>query len=103
MQLQERTVKLLNDPILSSQDPDTKIRHLIRDEYMRRMVRYQRMNYELKNKYDMTFDEFLAQHMTKKLGYTWEVEKDAMDWETAIGGIETMQRQLDELRELNDA
>jgi len=33
--------------------------------------------------------------------YSWEVEQDAMAWESAIGGIVTMERQLRELRGLN--
>ena len=31
----------------------------------------------------------------------WEVEQDAMAWESAIGGMATMERQLRELRGLN--
>ena len=31
--------------------------------------------------------------------HTWGVETDAMDWETAISGMRTVERKLKELRE----
>lgn len=47
----------------------------------------------------MNFEKFVDCRVVKKEGYTWDVEKDAMDWETAIDGISTMKRKLRELRE----
>jgi len=47
----------------------------------------------------MAFEEFVARRVVQQKGYTWEVERDAMDWETAVGGIKTMRRKLQELRE----
>jgi hypothetical protein len=35
---------------------------------------------------------------TEQRGYTWEVESDAMAWETAVDGLRTVQRQLSDLR-----
>ena len=32
--------------------------------------------------------------MTRTKGYTWEVEFDAIAWETAVDGIDTMEQQL---------
>ena len=48
----------------------------------------------------MTFEEFVARRVAQQKGYTWDVETDAMDWETAMGGMRTMERKLQELREL---
>jgi hypothetical protein len=42
----------------------------------------------------MSFDAFEHQQLTKQHGYTWEVESDAIDWETAVDGIRMMHRQL---------
>ena len=36
--------------------------------------------------------------IVKKKEYNWEVEKDAMDWETAISGIQTIEQKLNELK-----
>ena len=53
----------------------------------------------LVQKYGMTFEEFVEQRVVQQEGYTWDVEQDAMDWETAVGGMATMKRRLQELRE----
>ena len=48
----------------------------------------------------MTFDEFFSLGIVKKNNYSWEVEQDAMEWETAIGGLQTMARKLNEIQTL---
>ncbi len=40
------------------------------------------------------FDQFERQQITLDKGFTWEVESDAIAWETAVDGIRTVQRQL---------
>ena len=65
---------------------------------MRQLARYRRVDIDLTRKYGLSFDEFLRQRVARKMDYTWEVEQDAMDWETAIGGMQTVERQLKELR-----
>lgn len=98
VQLREQTEALLNDPLLGQADVDSKVRHLLEAEYLRHMGRYQRTEQNLRQKYGMTFDEFIDQRVVEQRSYSWEVERDAMDWETAIGGISTMARKLKELR-----
>lgn len=102
VKLQEQTEELLNETIPGEQPPDDKVRQLIEAEYLRQLGRYRRTDLALMNKYGMTFEEFIARRVPRQQGYTWEVEQDAMDWETAIGGIATVKRQLRKLRELND-
>jgi hypothetical protein len=46
----------------------------------------------------LNFEEFTTRRVVKEKGYSWEVESDAMDWETAIAGIKTMERKLAELK-----
>ena len=100
MILSESTLALLNAPGLGAQDVDSKVRYLLEAEYLRRLGRYHRTNSLLSEKYGMTFEEFTAQRVVKQQGYTWEVEKDAMDWEVAIDGMETMRARLLGLKEL---
>lgn len=100
VQLHERTQALLNEPTLGNQDVDAKVRGLLEAEYLRQMARYHRVDQALSQKYGLSFDEFVEQRVAEQHGYVWEVEKDAMDWETAIGGILTMGRKLGELREI---
>jgi hypothetical protein len=97
--LQERTRQLLDDPLLAGEDIDAKIRALVEAEYLRRLQQYRRQDRLLAQKYGMSFEAFLAQRIVAQQGYTWDVERDAMDWETAVDGIETVKRRLHKLRE----
>jgi len=96
--LQEQTRKLLEEPLLGEQDLDAKIRRLLEAEYMRRLVQYRRVDRNLRQKYGTTFEDFIANRVVRQEGYSWEAETDAMDWETAVDGIETMRRKLQELQ-----
>lgn len=103
IELLPQTEELLTDKILGQQDIDSTIRSLLEGEYMRRLSRYHRTNYELQDKYKMNFSEFIEQRIPRKLNYSWEVEKDAMAWETAVGGIETFEEKLNEVRQPTSA
>lgn len=96
--LHDHTRRLLEEPLLGEQDVDTKVRSLLESEYLHRLARYQRVDRELGQKYRLTFTEFNAQRIVKRNNYTWDVESDAIDWETAIGGIKTMTAKLQELK-----
>ncbi len=100
--LSEGTLELLRDPVLGASDVETQIQYLLEAEYIRRLGRYQRSNAMLTEKYGISFDEFTAQHVVEQKGYTWEVEKDAMDWETAMGGLETMRERLLTLKKMRE-
>ena len=100
--LLERTRRFLEEPLLGEQDLDTKVRLLLEAEYLRRLRQYRRVDQLLTQKYGKTFKEFVDQRLVQQAGYTWEVEKDAMDWETSADGMETMKRKLHELRESRD-
>jgi hypothetical protein len=97
--LLDRTRRLLEDPLLGEQDLDAKVRQLLEGEYLRRLGAYRHADGVLARKYEMTFQEFTDQRVPQQRGYTWEVESDAMDWETAVDGIETLRRRLRDLQE----
>ena len=97
MVLKEQTQQWLADPILGDDDIDAKVRRLLEAEYLRKMAQHQRVNETLSQKYGVTFDQFVAQDVVVQHGYSWEVEQDAMQWEIAIGGIETLRRRLQEI------
>ena len=42
----------------------------------------------------------MTRQLVRQKGYAWEMEKDAMEWETAISGMKTMEQKLQELRAL---
>ena len=75
-----------------------KLALLLEAEYRRRLTRYSLTDQQLAQKYRMRFEDFERQRITEQRGYTWEVESDAMAWETAVDGLRTVQRQLSDLR-----
>ncbi len=98
MALLEQTQEFLNETVPGERDPNAQVRQLIEAEYLRRLGRYRRIDVTLTRKYEMSFTEFVVRRVPRKKDYSWEVEQDAMDWETAIGGIATTERQLRQLR-----
>jgi hypothetical protein len=90
--LRECTRRFLEDPLLGEQDVDAKVRSLLDAEYLRRLRQYRRQDRLLAQKYGMTFEEFVERRIVQQEEYTWDVEQDAMDWETAVGGMATMKR-----------
>lgn len=78
-------------------DMDHKRRSLLEAEYRRRLARYHLTERQLSQKYGMNFETFEKEKVTEKQEYTWEVESDAIVWETAVDGIWTMGKRLREL------
>jgi len=99
--LAESTLEMLAEPWLGKGDLDSKVRYLLEGEYMRRMVGYLRTDHALAEKYGMAFEEFMAQRVVQQKGYTWEVEKDAMDWALATDGAQMIADRLRALRAMN--
>lgn len=97
--LLDRTRQLLEEPLLGEHDVDTRVRLLLEGEYLRRLGRYRRLDRPLTQKHGMTFEEVMARRVVQQQGYTWDVETDAMGWETAVDGMRTMERKLQEWRE----
>jgi hypothetical protein len=79
-------------------DADSKLRALLEAEYRRRLARYDVTDRQLREKYGMTFEEFERERVVEKRGFTWEVESDAIEWETVLSGLRTVRRKLSELR-----
>jgi hypothetical protein len=81
-------------------DIDEKLIRLLEAEYRRQLARYNLTNRQLEQKYNMSFEEFEQRDIIQQQAYSWTVESDAIVWETAVDGIQTMERKLHEL--LND-
>jgi hypothetical protein len=97
--LLDQTVQLLEEAPIRGQTVDEKVRQLLRAEYLHQLGQYRRLALVLSRKYGMDFNQFLQQGIVEKLGYGWEVETDAMQWETAVSGIQTIERKLAEFPE----
>ena len=94
----KRTQELLEEVPFGGKDVDSKERHLLRSEYLRRLSQNRRVDVLLTQKYGMSFDEFISRRIVRERGYGWDVESDAMEWETAISGMQTMRRNIEELQ-----
>lgn len=91
----EQVARYLEEmPGNGSKSPDEKLRLLIINEYHRRLARYRLTDERLSSKYGMTFAEFEQRNLIEAEDHTWEIDQDSIAWETAIDGIETLQRQI---------
>jgi hypothetical protein len=97
--LWERTRQLLEEAPIQGLNVDAKVRQLLNAEYLRKLSQYRRTDQMLSRKYSMTFEQFVARHVVHDQQYSLEAETDAMEWETAISGMQTVERKLAELRE----
>ena len=88
---------LSNLTVGQTENVDKKLRLLLIAEYRRRLTRYRLTDEQMSQKYNMSFAAFEDRQMTKQLNYSWDVESDAIVWETAVDGIRTTKRQLAEL------
>jgi hypothetical protein len=97
--LSDTVVQHLKDLSLGDANSlDDKLTLLLEAEYRRRLARFSLTDQQLAQKYRMSFEEFERQRVTEQRGYTWEVESDAIAWETAVDGLRTVQKQLSDLR-----
>lgn len=94
----DRTKKLLNEAPLTGNNLDTKVLNLLRQELLRHLGQYRRLDLLMQQKYGISFDEFVSRRVVRENEYSWNVESDAMEWETAISGIKTMERKLEALK-----
>jgi len=99
--LRQATLNLLEQSPLPGGEIDTKVLRLLKSEYLRLLARYRRMDFIMTGKYGMSFDEFVSRKVVRQKEYTWDVESDAMEWETAISGMKTTKRKIRELEELS--
>ncbi|MBP8292515.1 MAG: hypothetical protein KAX65_07075 [Caldilineaceae bacterium] len=89
-ELSERTLELLSETLPRGRSADARVRYLLEAEYLRKLGQYRRTNAALTHKYGMSFDAFLAEDIVGQRDYSWDVERDAMEWEIAVGGIEQL-------------
>ena len=76
---------------------DKELAAMLRSEYLRKLTRYKKVDEKYRKKYGMTFEQFDSRNIVADRDYSWEVESDSQEWETAIDGIETMLLKLKEI------
>jgi hypothetical protein len=97
VELSNRLISILNS-LEPGVAPKQQVVRLAEQELRRRLARYQLSDQLFREKYGMTLEEFEAAEVVKARGYTFEVENDHQDWDQAVDGIRTLERQLASLR-----
>ncbi len=50
----------------------------------------------------MNFSAFEKRNLVKEKGFSWEVEKDAMEWEHAVEGIKSLLKKIDKIKKTDE-
>ena len=79
---------------------EIKLRHILEWNIQSRLAVYEMINRRLRQKYQMSLEEFEQNHMLQKLNYSFEAESDYHDWDRAVDGIASLRTFLNRLREI---
>ena len=82
--------------------PEKEIKEAVLSEYERRLVLYRMTDERFKKKYGMNFTEFEKKNLVKEKGFSWEVEKDAMEWEHAVVSSMSLQEKMNKIKKTDD-
>ena len=97
IELSNRLLNILN-VIEPGAAPKQQVARLAEQELRRRLARYQLSDRLFRQKYGMSLEEFETAEVIKTQGYSFQVENDHQDWDMAVDGIRTVERQLASLR-----
>ncbi len=95
--ISERVLDIL-DALEPNTTVETQIAHLAEGELQRRLARYQLRDRLFQEKYGMSLAVFEERAMVKQHDYSFEVESDHQDWDLALDGMRSIERQLAALR-----
>ncbi|MBI3814049.1 MAG: hypothetical protein HY279_06245 [Nitrospinae bacterium] len=79
-------------------DINIKVKHIIENELIRRLNRYEMTVRILENKYGMPLSEFKKKKIVAKKGYSYEAENDLWEWESSQDGIRTVKTEIKKLK-----
>lgn len=79
-------------------DINSKVKHIIENELIRRLNRYELTVKNLEKKYGMPLSKFKRRKIVVKKGYSYEVENDLWEWESSADGIKTVKAGIKRLR-----
>lgn len=92
----EKTSKIL-DYLVPQGDLDSKIRKIIIEDLKRKLAEFQLIDHRFQKKYGMTIDEFERRNVIKEKGFSFEVESDYHEWDSAVDAIKTVKAHLEDL------
>ena len=82
--------------------PEKELKETVLSEFEKRLVLYKLTDEKFKKKYGMNFDDFEERNIVKEKDFSWEVEKDAMDWEHAIESLRYLREKIDKIKEADE-
>ena len=95
--LSERVLDVI-DALEPGDTLEEKVIRLAENELRRRLARYQLADRQFRAKYNMTLEEFEAGEVVRRANYAFDVESDHQDWDLAIDGMRSVERQLQALQ-----
>ncbi len=81
---------------------EIKLRRILKWNIQSRLAEYEMINRRLRQKYQMSLEEFEQNNMLEKLNYSFEAESDYHDWDMAIDGITSLRTFWDKLKEMEN-
>lgn len=92
----EKTTKILN-LVIPEGDLDYKVRKILREDIKRKLVEFQLIDNRFQKKYGVTLDEFEKRNIIKEKGFSFEVESDYHEWDSAVDAIKTLKAKIEDL------
>jgi hypothetical protein len=92
----EKTTKILG-LLIPEGGIDFKIRKIIIEKLKRKLTEFQLIQHRFQKKYGMTLNEFENRNVIKDKGFSFEVENDYHDWDSAVDAVETLKAYLEDL------
>lgn len=92
----EKTSKIL-DILIPEGNLDYKIRKVLFEDISRRLAEFQLIDSRFCKKYGMTLEEFEEKNIVREKGFSFEVENDYHEWDSAMDAIKTLKSTLKDL------
>ncbi len=92
----EKTTKILG-LLIPQGDIDSKVRKIIIEDIKRKLTEFQLIDYHFHKKYGMSLEEFEKRNIIKEKGFSFEVESDYHEWDSAVDAIRTLRAYLEDL------
>ena len=94
--LTEKTTKIL-DLLIPEGDLDYKVRKILIEDFKRKLVEFQLVDNRFQKKYGVTLDEFEKRNIIKEKGFSFEVESDYHEWDSALDAINALKVKIEDL------
>ena len=94
--LTEKTTKIL-DLLIPEGDLDYKVRKILIEDFKRKLVEFQLVDNRFQKKYGVTLDEFEKRNIIKEKGFSFEVESNYHEWDSALDAINALKAKIEDL------